>query len=813
MKKIFKMMFAVVAGITALTACTNEPEEGINPDNTNEYVVVKVGMHEVNRSFTDAEGIKWNVGDQIKYAGGVELTSEALTAEDIEEDGYTANFKFPAALNEVNRTGWFSSTKNHPGNHNEVEFTLGTGNGNVYSQAVAGEMNSRYLFLHSGTGLTSITQGGAPVVTMDIVGSIFRIMPYTELYNDEVVTLVELTGKTENGIVGTVAYDRGAGTYRGVNDINWQKQNFVRINLDEPFALTNANSRENSKGIYMALARTTEAAPIEGYTYTVKTNKATYTFSSDENLVIGENEVKNVYLKLENGVRVDDTVQKGILTWEESLAENVTLGSTATTDQNIGYIFVKTQDLGSNNWQKRDKNAANLSYYEGITFETSEDWLTVGFAANNDNILVDAEANTASEARTATLTVTFADANGYFVDPANNSFTVTFTQSAVGSAKAITVVARHTPNMVAEHIAYDNHRIGGYWVPAIDGVKMEDVNSASAFWNDEEVQKVYSSFSFVCHEGLGAGNPVADWISIYFPTNANGLINSSNFVVTMDANTTAVERKSLVTIHITTPEGYTYNGESVENLFLAQFEITQKAYSAEIVATLTNAYTGTVGHAGEEITVGNLALTADGEPVANANEFCNVTINGGASVVLAANGTITATIPANTSSSAKEYTVAIKNKSGNALVENVIIAQDANPEGGTVTPSHTYSYNIVKNNGNPTGAIFGMPVGGKNGADFRIENITLNGQAVTLTEEIANEILAQAFKNIDERPAAGYDGYSFATNHIYMNPISMNGSTMEVGVATTPDSQGHITRLTWYNSDGEEGGYWYVFVP
>ena len=29
MKKIFKMMMAVVAGFAALTACTNEPEEGV----------------------------------------------------------------------------------------------------------------------------------------------------------------------------------------------------------------------------------------------------------------------------------------------------------------------------------------------------------------------------------------------------------------------------------------------------------------------------------------------------------------------------------------------------------------------------------------------------------------------------------------------------------------------------------------------------------------------------------------------------------------------------------------------------------------
>ena len=144
MKKIFKMMMAVVAGFAALTACTNEPEEGVTPTPENEYVIVKVGISQATKgSLTDTEGIKWAVGDQIKYAGGVQLTSEARTAEDIEDDGYTANFKFPAALNEVNRTGWFSSTKNHPGNHNEVEFTLGNGIGYMYSQAKAGEMNNR----------------------------------------------------------------------------------------------------------------------------------------------------------------------------------------------------------------------------------------------------------------------------------------------------------------------------------------------------------------------------------------------------------------------------------------------------------------------------------------------------------------------------------------------------------------------------------------------------------------------------------------------------------------------------------------------
>ncbi len=755
MKKIFKMMFAVVAGVAALTACTNEPEEGVTPDNTQEYCIVKVGMSDVTKgSLTDAEGIKWEVGDQITYSGDGDYKSEALTAEDIEDDGYTANFKFSSELNAVNRTGWFTTSTR---NLTEFDFELNKADGNIYSQTEAGVMNSDYIFLHSGTSRINITAGVTPEVEMYVAGGIFRFMPYTETYNNEVVKSVELKSNNGKHLVGTVAYDRGAGTYRGANEVNWaHPKPLVKVSLDEPFALTNANSRESSKGIYMAIARTTETNPIVGYTITVKTNVATYTFSSDENLVVGDNELRNVYLKLENGSRVDDTIQKGILTWEETLPENVTLGASAVTDQNIGYIFVKTQelaDLGSDKWQKRDKNDANSVYYEGVTFETSEDWLTVGYAGN-DNILVDAEANPNAEERTATLTVTFADANGYLVDDANNSFTVTFTQAAAGSAKAITVVARHTPNMEAENTAYENHRIGGYWVPAVDGVKKEDVNSESAFWNDEEVQKIYGSFSFVCHDGLGAANPVADWIKVYYPRNSQGLINSSNFVVTMDANTSAVQRQSLVTIHITTPDGYVYNGESVTNLFLAQFEITQKAYSAEIVATLTNAYAETVSYEGEEITVGTLALTADGKAVADANEFCNVAINGGASVVLAANGTITATIPANASIEAKEYTVTIKDKSGNALVDNVIINQDANPEGGgevvegPQVTDWTWASNTNHNTGMPNNTT------GLSGAVYyEMTSVTIDGTTYTGTEQIAtleteqlNAITAKVFE-------------------------------------------------------------------
>ena len=830
MKKIFKMMMAVVAGFAALTACTNEPEEGVTPTPENEYVIVKVGMSKATKgSLTDTEGIKWAVGDQIKYAGGVELTSEALTAEDIEDDGYTANFKFPAALNEVNRTGWFTtSTRNLA----EFDFDLNKSDGNTYSQTEAGVMNSDYIFLHSGTSLINITKDEAPKVEMYVAGGIFRFMPYTETYNNEVVKSVELKSNNGKHLIGTVAYDRGGGTYRGANDINWlHPKPFVKVYLDEPFALTNANSRENSKGVYMAIARTTETHPIEGYTITVKTDKATYTFSSDDNLVVGDNELRNVYLKLENGVRVDDTVQKGILSWEETLPENVTLGASAVTDQNIGFIFVKTQDLGSNTWQKRDKNAANLDYYEGITFETSEDWLTVGYAENNDNILVDAEANPNAEKRTATLTVTFADANGYLVDDANNSFTVTFTQAAAGSAKEIKVNASYglPRNFTLSHQSLQDVKVSEvvdenvsaaigncYLVFEVDGVKLEGDN----FWGKEETNTVYKSVDFFCHQTLSAAAERADWISIQYPTDTNGNINDVWPRITVQANTTGVQRQSLVRVLLTVPEGYIFKGKEAgeTELVYGQFEITQKAYSAEIVATLNDVYVGTVGYEGEEITVGNLAMTADGEAVADANEFCNVAINGGASVALAANGTITATIPANASNTAKEYTVTIKDKSGNKLVEDVVIAQAANPEGGEVVePEHTFSYTIFNNAADGSKGTGFSGGAGSIGEWYRFENITIDGRKympgnemdeLANNTELVSALMAQCFSfgeitNDDVQIPGGDPLTTNPESFVTLEPWSNGGAAIYVRIILTANDSGARRTFKIITKDGE----------
>ena len=267
MKFNINKLIAVLAVASLGVACNKEQLQDEIPSSGNGTVQVVVSIDNGTRSFSDAEGVKWEVGDQIKYAGGVELTSKPLTAEQITDNGYKASFTFDASLIATNRTGWFCSTKCHPTNYTEVEFTLGTDNGNLFTQAEAGQMNSRYLFLHSGTKSVSITQGVVPEVKMEIAGTIFRVIPYTTKYNDEKILSVKLSSNTK--LVGTVSYDRGGKTYTGVTELNggngWKSYNFVKANLGTPFSLEGITSAETSKGIYFAVAATPEDKPLDGY--------------------------------------------------------------------------------------------------------------------------------------------------------------------------------------------------------------------------------------------------------------------------------------------------------------------------------------------------------------------------------------------------------------------------------------------------------------------------------------------------------------------------------------------------------------------
>ena len=539
MKKIYTSMMAAFAALAAITACQQENFE-LDSD-VSKTVQVKATIDGQTKGFTDLEGITWEVGDQLKYAGGVEVVSEALKAEDISEDGHSATFTFPASLNQQDRTGWFVSTKCHPSNNNEVEFTLGQASGNVYTQDVAGAMNTRYLFLHSGTGIVSVTAGETPEITMAIAGTVFRLIPYTQTYGDESVLSVRMTSNTN--IVGTVAYDRGAGTYRGVNDINWQVAKTVAVNLGTPLSLEGVVSAESGKGIYMAVAATKEDAPLNGYQYVVETDKATYTFDAmDKTLDVGENVVKNVLLNLDNAARVAEGGQLQY-TGDLTAASSARLSADGVTDYDGGYWYAQVMQDGSDVWVNKD-GADNLHFYSGVEFAVTDavtgapvDWLTVKYGGNGGtHWLITAQPNTGAE-RSAVVTATFSDVKGYVVTDACRTKVVTVTQADASAAKTVGFGSTSLPavlNLQAD--SYANHN-AGYCLLLVDGSEYRE-------WTG-----IYSDITFKCvsEEDAAAGNyeNEVDWLSCQY-MNDGAKITDCIWWVSADANEGAESRTAVI---------------------------------------------------------------------------------------------------------------------------------------------------------------------------------------------------------------------------------------------------------------------------
>lgn len=413
MKFNINKLLAVLAVASLGVACNKEQLQDEIPSSGNGTVQVVVTIdNEAVKSFSDVEGIQWEVGDQIKYGTYI---SAALTAEQITNNGYTASFTFSDELIQADRVGWFCSTKCHPQNDTQVEFTLGVDNGNVFTQDEAGKMNSRYLFLHSGTGLVNIVKDKVPVVTMEIAGSIFRVIPYTTTYNDEKILSVKLSSNTK--LVGTVTYDRGVNSYTGVTEQNgagWKAYDFVKANLGTPFSLKGVTSAETSKGIYLAVAATPSGKPLDGYKYEVETDKANYVFDAMSTpLAVGNNVVKNVYLNLDKATsRVEGAGSNKPLTFSGGIGDT-TIEAVGVENKDLGICAIDVDGVHAEDWNGNSHNEAEL--YGSVTITpyvdgtgvganaTVADWLTVGYGKdsegklNSTHIFVTAQDNTGAE--------------------------------------------------------------------------------------------------------------------------------------------------------------------------------------------------------------------------------------------------------------------------------------------------------------------------------------------------------------------------------------------------------------------------------
>ena len=802
MKFNINKLLAVLAVASLGVACNKEQLQDEIPSSGNGTVQVVVSIDNGTRSFSDAEGVKWEVGDSIKYAGGVRLTSKPLTAEQITENGYKASFTFAESLIAENRTGWFYSAKCHPTNDTEVEFTLGTDNGNLFTQAEAGQMNSRYRFLHSGTGLIKITKDVVPEVKMEIAGSIFRVIPYTTKYNDEKILSVKLSSKTN--LVGTVSYDRGAGTYKGVNDINWKSYNFVKANLGTSFSLESITSAETSKGIYFAVAATPAGKPLDGYKYEVETDKAKYVFDAmSTKLAVGNNVVKNVYLNLDNAARVTES---GLLKYSGALNDLITIPSDGCSDFDAGYWQASTSTDGGAPWTVRN-NAENAAFYSSVQFSYADattgkpvDWISVVYGGSDlCHWRVTAQENTGEE-RSVKVTATFSDVKGYQVIETSKTKELTITQAAAGSKKVVEYASVSLPDSREFEAAAQVKINVGYCLLKIDGAEKRD-------WADKNSIYARSHFAYVSEENYAAKNYTTDvdWLSCEYANNGTS-ITDCVWLVSATENTTA-ERTAYVVCVFPEDEGYQFPEPRA-------LKITQKA-GLKVEAAFSGFPTKAVAAAGGTVK-GKLSLTVNGEPASDIKSTMStyglsLSVNKGATATVDASGNVEVVIPENKyKNGGVEYTLSLKKSDGTVAASFVITQEEGTEEVTTVK----YTYTLTKNNGNASGAIWGMNVNAKNGADFTITDVKLNDQPVTLDEVSAAAVLAQAIKCLPEKPAAGYDGYTVIDNgQIYINVVNFSGSTLNAGVATTDSSKRYITKLVWYDSDGTEAGNWFIFVP
>lgn len=801
MKFNINKLLAVLAVASLGVACNKEQLQDEIPSSGNGTVQVVVSIDNGTRSFSDAEGVKWEVGDQIKYAGGVELTSEPLTAEQITDNGYKASFTFDASLIATNRTGWFCSTKCHPTNYTEVEFTLGTDNGNLFTQAKAGQMNSRYLFLHSGTGMVKITKDVVPEVNMEIAGTIFRVIPYTTKYNGEQIRSVKLSSNTK--LVGTVSYDRGAGTYKGVNDINWRSYNFVKANLGTSFSLEGITSAKTSKGIYFAVAATPAGKPLDGYKYEVETDKATYVFNAmDKSLEVGNNVVMNVFLNLDNAVRVTES---GLLKYDGVL-DLSSIPAAGFKDQDAGYWRALTSTYEGQKWTERI-NSENSAFYSNVQFSYKDattdepvDWISVVYGGNDlCHWMVTAKENTGKE-RSVKITATFSDVKGYVIQEDSKIKELTVTQAAAGTKKVVEYASVSLPASKEFEGAAQNEINVGYCLLKIDGAEMRD-------WADANSVYARSHFAYISEENFAAKKYTTDvdWLSCHYANNGTAITDCVWFVSATE-NTTGAPRTAYVVCVFPEDDGYQFPEPRA-------LKITQKA-NTTVVAEFSGFPIEAVPAAGDTVT-GKLSLIINGEnqtDVAAAISTYGLSLSAdkGASASVDASGNVTVVIPKNQyKNGGVTYTVSLKKNDG-TVAASAQISQEEGSEEGEPTCPYTYDLEIVNRNG------FGMGANrtGDTGNWAFIRNVKKDGVSVVLTQEIAEEVLSFAYRGTEpsEAEISKHNQTSKVASASAVVPKVRWFGGVQIDVTLNTGASNQITKIVGYNSDGTEFGSFIVWI-
>ena len=423
----------------------NEPKETLN-------LKVTFGLNnETKAQFSDELGIVWQEGDVVRWEGNTGNTTSTLELGGISNEGHSATFDFeiPGITGQspqgVFRYNWSSANQSEWNfGNNERQITEPTltyvGEESIsYTQAEAGVMNKSFLFMHSSTSWETIAQSATASnpthVEMKILGSIFRILPYTKDYNDEAVQSVTLQPRnSSDALGGLVFYNYGGDEYLDQNQkkYNWYKK--ATVTLGTPFELTSVSDRESSKGIYFSVPATN--SPIHGYTISITTDKARYTYSTTSDLNVNEDVVKNIYVKLDAAHRLASSAKE--IAYEGGLSTDPTvIERDYHSCSNVGFTYWQAI-LYNFNGSRVDGMLSAASYPEyyapTVTITNDSDgtpatWVNLYYRDKNEWLAYDLTENTGETVRKATAVLTYPNVGDNRIRVGFESRTIKFTQT------------------------------------------------------------------------------------------------------------------------------------------------------------------------------------------------------------------------------------------------------------------------------------------------------------------------------------------------------------------------------------------------
>lgn len=880
-------MAAAIFALGAITSCSKDveptdpietPDDPAKPTVVSYEVVATIGDDATRAALNDEESLKWVDGDNVVawYMGADGSASYALreqqTIASIAEDG-RGTFNF-AAMPQGGKA-WLAvgSNAGYDGcSAKKVEFNYNA----AQSQAAAGAINPEYLRLVSNRMDVPVVEEGQSVVVFeaqfDIVGTILRFLPYsaTGAYAAEQIKSVELVS-VDNPIAGggsAIArnyadfweteqgykwHTTDAAVFADEAVIFWDAtSNSIVTTLTTPLSLdglTSANTPGN--GIYMCVP----PVSVGGYKYVVTTDKAKYTFDASETAYkFEDNTLKNVLLDIEKATRLDLDAVKGELQYLGDLnAAMQKISCDGTTDKDGGYWYAQTRDTGAA-WVTRE-GIEYAHFYTGVEFEcidnaTGEaaDWLTVSYRTDgNTHWFMNVQPNTNIEERSATVTATFPDVDGYIVTEACRTKSITVTQGGFTTSKILTL-GGGVGDQVISGAGVDKLSLG-WCVIAVNGTYAES-------WGDDKnnEQLLYSSVVIECREGAANG-PIVDWLTVEYGKDANGNHNSTHLLATASENNTGAERKALVCCTYNAPEGYEFEGGATSHF--KQFFVTQPANSG----VKTVSFWGGIGadfqhdaNAQQDWGLSYWVIKVDGADATDwggdshneqllygSAEFkCYDYTNGvrGAEVDWVTvdykrDGTgkvidtwWLANIEANTGAArACEVVCTFPEHEGYAYengqnVKTTIIRQAgvSTDEGGNDEPVvEGFSYTIFNNAADGSkGTGFG-PGAGTVGDWYRFENITINGKTYTPGAEMSNlaantelmsQLMAKAFSfgeiTDDDVQIPGVD--PLTTNpesFVTLEPWSDGGAAIYIRIVLTANDSGARRTFKIITKDGE----------